>query len=205
MNQPTYLIVHCTGGIASNSLADTSMLTFGQVNEQHRQLWNFKSSLGFYIGYHYFIDKQGKVTQGRTDSDEGAHCIGKNLSSIGICLAGNFDVTLPTGEQTEALRDLLKQLKDKYQIKLENIVPHRAFSTKSCYGKKLANDWARKLVSENLVTWEQPNGYKITKYEIPTNTQIFLYYLKIYEALFKKQKPLGGAGERECGLLDINI
>lgn len=146
MNRPEWLIIHHTGGSVANPNADTSHHTFEVVDAYHRGLWQFKSSLGHFIGYHYFIDKTGKVTQGRGNLDEGAHCIGKNKSSIGICLAGNFDVTLPTPEQETALKWLLTDLTKKFKIPAERIVPHRAFSNKSCYGRKLRDDWARGLI-----------------------------------------------------------
>lgn len=145
-NKPTFLIVHHTGGTDANPLADTSHHTFDMVNDYHRQLWGFKSSLGYYIGYHFFIDKKGVITQGRADMDEGAHTIGYNKQSIGICLAGNFDATLPTKAQIDALRGLLIQLMNKHGIAAANIVPHRKFAKKTCYGTKLTDSWARDLV-----------------------------------------------------------
>lgn len=148
MNKPQFLIVHHTGGTDADPLADTSHHTFEIVNEYHRQLWNFKSSLGFYIGYQYFIDINGKVTQGRADTDEGAHTIGKNLSSLGICLAGNFDATMPTKAQIDALKTLLKAKMSQYSIPLANVVPHRTFASKTCYGKHLSDTWAQELLKE---------------------------------------------------------
>lgn len=148
MNKPKYIILHHVGGVDSNPKLDTSNHDFKIVNEYHKNKWDFKSSLGYYIGYHYFIDKDGKVTQGRADTDEGAHCVGKNLESIGICLAGNFDVSLPTSEQIKASKELIKALKAKYAISLENIVPHRHFATKSCYGNLLSDDWIKNLLTE---------------------------------------------------------
>lgn len=147
-NKPTYLIVHHTGGTDKNPKEDTAHHTFEVVDEWHKKLWNFKSSLGHYIGYQYFIDKTGKVTQGRADTDEGAHTIGKNLSSLGICLAGNFDVTKPTKEQVEALKTLLKAKMSQYSITLGNVVPHRKFANKSCYGKLLPDTWAQDILKE---------------------------------------------------------
>jgi N-acetyl-anhydromuramyl-L-alanine amidase AmpD len=146
MNKPDCIIVHHTGGTNSNPLADTSHHTFAVVNEWHRQQWNFKSSLGHFIGYHYFIDKAGVVTQGRAHSDVGAHTIGKNQSSIGVCLAGNFDVTDPSPAQIEALRALLKKLMSALLVTPNRIYPHRKFSNKTCYGNRLDNQWAAQLV-----------------------------------------------------------
>jgi len=151
-NDPKFLIIHHTGGTDSDPLADTSHHTFDIVNNWHKKLWNFKSALGYYIAYHYFIDKQGKVTQGRADTDEGAHTIGKNLSSLGICLAGNFDVTKPTTEQVTALKALLKAKMSQYSISLANVVPHRKFAQKSCYGNLLTDAWVQDLLKEPAPT-----------------------------------------------------
>lgn len=142
-NKPLYLIVHHTGGTDADPLADTSNHTFEIVDSYH-------TSLGWGgIGYHYFIDKKGTLTAGRPENTKGAHTIGYNNISIGICLAGNFDLTLPTKEQEKTLAELLKTLQARYKIPAEKIVPHREFANKTCYGKKLADDWARNLILQN--------------------------------------------------------
>lgn len=161
MNKPEYLIVHHTGGINSDPLADTSHHTFEMVNEWHRKLWNFRSSLGYYIAYHYFIDKEGMVTQGRADTDDGAHCIGQNRQSIAIALAGNFDVTDPTENQVKSLTGLLKKLSKIYDIPQSNVVPHRKFSNKTCYGRRLSDSWAASLLSDGV---EPPQKTPLSEY-----------------------------------------
>jgi N-acetyl-anhydromuramyl-L-alanine amidase AmpD len=155
MNKPKYILVHHTAGTAKDKMADTSDHTFEIVDNWHKELWNAttKSNLGHYIGYHYFIEKDGKLTQGRSKDEIGAHCIGYNDKSIGICLAGNFDLTLPTEKQENTLKELLTNLVNQYNIKLYNIVPHRKFSGggKTCYGKNLSDNWAKNLViKDNL-------------------------------------------------------
>lgn len=153
LNKPEYLIIHHTGGSDANPLQDSSNFTFDQCNDLHKERFNFKSSLGYYVGYHYFIDKKGRVTQGRADTDEGAHTIGYNLKSLGICLAGNFDATLPTPAQIDSLRSLLKAKIAEYNISVLNVSPHRRFALKTCYGNLLRDDWASSLVTEeNEVT-----------------------------------------------------
>lgn len=144
-NNPKYLIIHHTGGSDANPLQDSSNFTFEQCNELHKK-FGMMSSLGYWIGYHYYISKDGTVKQGRADTDEGAHTIGKNSESLGICLAGNFDATMPTDAQVISLKKLLIEKVNQYGIVTENIVPHRKFAVKSCYGNKLSNDWARNLV-----------------------------------------------------------
>lgn len=66
------------------------------------------------IGYHYLIRTNGSVEIGRPVTTEGAHTQGFNLDSIGVCLAGNFMQTAPTGEQLTALTELVLELNLHY-------------------------------------------------------------------------------------------
>jgi len=43
----------------------------------------------------------------------------------------------------------------QFKIPKENIIPHRTFAKKTCYGNKLTDEWARNLVSETTTNWEQ--------------------------------------------------
>ena len=151
INSPKYLIIHHTGGIDVDPLADTSNQTFEVVNAWHRQNPNTwlgtYSSLGYAIGYHYFIDKKGKMTQGREDYDEGAHCVDHNIDSIGICMAGNFDVTSPTNAQISSLNEIIGKKMKEYDISINNVVPHRYFSKKTCYGNRLTDNWLRDIMN----------------------------------------------------------
>ena len=141
LNTPEYLIVHHTGGTNANPLLDTSNHTYEIVDTYHKSLgWE-----GF--GYHYFIDKAGVLKAGRAENYHGAHTKGYNQKSVGICLAGNFDATLPTKEQTNTLAILLQALSLKYNIPREKIMPHREFTNKTCYGRRLTDDWARNLLT----------------------------------------------------------
>jgi len=141
-NYPKYIIIHHFGGTDKNPLADTSNQTFEIVRDYHiSKGWEN-------IGYHYVIEKSGKVTQGRPDLYHGAHTIGYNHNSIGVALDGNFDSTLPSKEQVVALTLLLKNLQTKYTVQTTDIVPHRKFANKTCYGKLLSDTWASDLVKE---------------------------------------------------------
>ncbi len=159
--KPNNLIVHHTGGTESNPLQDSSNYTVYQCNQDHKIRFGMKSSLGWWVGYHYFIDKNGVLTKTRKDLEEGAHTKGYNNTaydkvnfpqnlSVGICLAGNFDTTLPTEAQKATLKKLLTDKTKEYGIALKNIVPHRAHAQKTCYGNKLGESWARNLLSSSI-------------------------------------------------------
>ena len=59
-NTIKYLIIHHCGGTDLYPKYDTSNQTFEVVNQYHKEKWDFKSNLGYYIGYQYYIDKTGK-------------------------------------------------------------------------------------------------------------------------------------------------
>ena len=135
INTPTKIIVHHS--------ADTQQGDqLAKINEWHKHIEFTQSSLGYYVGYHYLINHAGIVTQTRKDTDEGCHTIGQNLSSIGICLEGNFSEEEPTAEQELALGKLLVEKCGEYDIPYQRIFPHRHFSKKECFGTKLPDTWA---------------------------------------------------------------
>lgn len=110
---------------------------------------NYHKSKGWgMIGYHYLIEPDGQIREGRPEDMTGAHCIGHNEDSLGICLTGNFDIELPTKEQEISLVELLKKLKEKYP-KAE-IKHHREFANKTCPGKLLNSNWHKKETMKKL-------------------------------------------------------
>lgn len=88
------------------------------------------------IGYHYVVDLDGTVEPGRPESEIGAHCLGHNQNSIGVCYVGGLatDSKTPkdtrTAAQKEALLALLKKLRAKYPK--ASIHGHRDFAAKAC-------------------------------------------------------------------------
>ena len=92
------------------------------------------------IGYHYVIRKDGTIEQGRRPQMVGAHAYHHNMNSIGICVAGNFEVAKIKPEQMESLKLLTAWLCQKYKLnpmKDGVIVGHRDFNDTSCPGKNL--------------------------------------------------------------------
>jgi len=152
MNTPTKIIVHHTGGVQGNPHASTRHHTAETVNRHHMTLWpRFISKLGWHVGYHYIIEATGKTVQCRGTSEEGAHTIGMNKSSIGVCLTGNFDTEFPTRKQQDAFVKLFKGIKKDYpHITVYDIEPHRKYARKSCFGTQLPDDYFQKIVTADL-------------------------------------------------------
>jgi len=137
---PKYIIIHHTATSRDNT-------TFEAINEYHRQKWNLKSSLGYYIGYHYLILGNGQYRQGRSDTDEGIHTKGWNDKAIGICLTGNFMEEKPSEAQLKTLKDLIETLSKRWNIPKENIKGHREVGATLCPGDNLMS-WLLSYRSE---------------------------------------------------------
>lgn len=88
------------------------------------------------IGYHYVVELDGKVCEGRPEDEIGSHCSGKNKHSIGVCYVGGCAVDGKTPKDTRtpaqktSLLNLLKCLKKRYPG--AKIYGHRDFSSKAC-------------------------------------------------------------------------
>ncbi len=71
------------------------------------------------IGYHYVVRRNGVIEVGRGEHEVGAHALGYNEHSIGICWVGRG---APSVQQRAALVGQLRDLMARYKIG-----PHRVF------------------------------------------------------------------------------
>ena len=103
----SYIIIHCT------ATRETQDYTPEQLKHDHLQR-------GFIdVGYHFYIRKDGTVTQHRRLNEVGAHCRPFNRCSIGVCYEGGLDTDgKPKDTRTIAQRGslvkLLIELKQKF-------------------------------------------------------------------------------------------
>ena len=123
---PNTIVIH-----HSASRNDTPI---SEIDHWHKQRNFTKSSLGFYVGYHYVILYNGKLIQTRRDNETGCHTI-PNDGKIGICVVGNFMLEEPSSAQLYTLGVLCNKLKKDYNI--EEVKGHRDFSNTECPGNNL--------------------------------------------------------------------
>lgn len=128
------IIVHCTA-TRPNWWADRS--TQDKVDEVRR--WHVEDRGWQDVGYHWLIDRDGTAVKGRDESVTGAHVSGHNANSIGISLFGGHGSSNDdafednfTPEQDAALRDLISQIRGRYNIK--KITGHHEYANKACPG-----------------------------------------------------------------------
>lgn len=89
------------------------------------------------IGYHYVIRRNGELEFGRDLETIGAHCKGKNRTSIGTCLVGR---NWFTNEQFETLWDLHRELMEEFSG--IEIAGHREYDKhKTCPNFDVKGKW----------------------------------------------------------------
>ena len=103
----SFIIIHCS------ATRETQAYTPEQLKHDHL-------ARGFIdVGYHFYIRKDGTVTQQRRLNEVGAHCRPFNRGSIGVCYEGGLDANgKPKDTRTIAQRGslvkLLIELKQKF-------------------------------------------------------------------------------------------
>ena len=126
MNKPNKIIIHCS------ATQEGKNFKAKDIDQWHKQR-GFKK-----IGYHYVIDLDGTVENGRDEAENGAHTVGHNTSSIGICYIGGLakDGKTPkdtrTEEQKKSLIDLIHKLLMKYNLTIDDLYGHNNFANKAC-------------------------------------------------------------------------
>lgn len=117
------IIVHCSATPAGRDV------TTADIRRWHRQR-GFRD-----VGYHYVVRLDGTIEIGRPLTMEGAHCLGHNARSIGVCYIGGCDSKMRpadtrTAPQREALVVLLTYLRHLFPG--ATIHGHRDFANKAC-------------------------------------------------------------------------
>ena len=104
-----YIVVHCS---ATRPSQDIDVKT---IDAWHKERGFDK------IGYHYVIKRNGNVETGRDEQTQGAHALGYNHNSLGVCLVGGAnqdDHTKAenkfTNDQWNSVDNQIEQIEAKY-------------------------------------------------------------------------------------------
>ena len=87
------------------------------------------------IGYAYVIRRNGDIERGRPEGSRGAHVGGHNDDSLGIMLAGNFEIEEPTEEQLRALVWLVGDIRRRHGANIP-VMRHRDADATVCPGSR---------------------------------------------------------------------
>lgn len=89
------------------------------------------------IGYHFVVDRAGRLWEGRPLIYQGAHVKNQNENNIGIMMLGNFEKQSPTSAQLMTLERTLTLLRRQYRVPVSRIYTHRELNPTACPGQNL--------------------------------------------------------------------
>ena len=171
----SYIIIHHTGAEEKDT---------AQVRRYHL-------SLGWQdIGYHYVIERDGKVVPGRSLELVGAHCkaAGMNQKGIGVALIGNMENHPPLPAQEKAAVKLVQELMERYRVTLANVLGHKEVpgAATACPGRHFSMAAFRSQLEGALRS--QPEGSQVKIYRV----QVGAYKIrKNAENMVEKLKRAG--------------
>ena len=134
----TYIIIHHTGAEERNA---------AQVRRYHLSLgWRD-------VGYHYVVERDGRVVQGRGLDLVGAHCKASsmNYKGIGIAVIGNLENHSILPAQEKAVVQLVRDLMGRFPIPLSNVLGHNEVpgAATACPGRHLSMASLRSAVKSS--------------------------------------------------------
>lgn len=127
MRKINNIILHCSATQEGQDIKAATIKRWHVVNNGWKD-----------IGYHYVIDLDGTVEQGRPIYQVGAHCSGHNVGSIGICYIGGVDNKMKpkdtrTGVQKIAMFELVHRLLDQFNLTIDDVHCHNDYTNlKAC-------------------------------------------------------------------------
>jgi N-acetylmuramoyl-L-alanine amidase len=123
MRKINKIVVHCT------ATPEGRPVSVEEIDSWHKQRgWS-------QIGYHYVVQLDGTINQGRPLNISGAHVKGHNKYSIGITYVGGCDADMnPKDTRTDAQIDSLEYLVGYLCASYPGaeVYGHRDFSSKAC-------------------------------------------------------------------------
>lgn len=89
------------------------------------------------IGYHFIVDRAGKVWEGRPINFQGAHVKNNNEHNIGVLCLGNFEIQQPSSSQLNGLAAQIAYLRRQYRLSINQIYTHQEINPTKCPGRYL--------------------------------------------------------------------
>ena len=120
-----------------SACADTDTNNTAGIRAYHKSLgWDD-------CGYHALceqINGSYEILMGRDWNKNGAHTIGRNEDSLGLCLIGNFSLAAPPQAQLTRAAQFVAFWMALYNIPITEIWPHNHWNFTECPGTKFPWD-----------------------------------------------------------------
>jgi hypothetical protein len=89
------------------------------------------------IGYHFIVDPQGNIWEGRPLRYQGAHVKDQNERNMGVMVMGNFMEQAPTPAALAALDAFVASQMQRFGIPLGRVKTHQELAATACPGVSL--------------------------------------------------------------------
>lgn len=155
------------GSLESRSVTDMVVLHHAAAktcSAQDIHSWH-KANGWSGAGYHFLVRKDGTIYRLRPEWAVGAHAVGANYRSIGICAEGDFNSEQMNGKQVRAIASLVNYICKKYPI--YQVLRHKQVSSTDCPGANYPYDLIVNYASE-----EEEDGMTRSEVENISNEQI---------------------------------
>lgn len=141
----TEIIIHCSATKPGWRDGSSAQKKVDEIRQWHL-------TLGWHdIGYHYLIDRDGEIVEGRPVEKTGAHVKGHNIGTIGICLFGGHGSSANdkfednfTEDQEQSLKRLILSLRNRFPS-ITKISGHNQYASRACPGFYVPNWVAQEM------------------------------------------------------------
>jgi hypothetical protein len=89
------------------------------------------------VGYHFIIDRAGRIWEGRPLTYQGAHVKDHNEHNVGVMVLGNFDNQSPSQPQMITLQKAVLHLMQSYRVPVNRVFTHQEINPTNCPGRTL--------------------------------------------------------------------
>jgi N-acetylmuramoyl-L-alanine amidase len=153
------IVIHCSATPSGKPLRTPQESAAEVINRWHKDrgfarqpeaVRSFSTGLA-HIGYHYVIDLDGRVINGRGLNEVGAHAKDYNAASVGICLVGGAE---KTGRYTAAQWISLGEIVRTLCAEELGICGHRDLSVDlNADGAVSEGEWMKTCPGFNVQEW----------------------------------------------------
>lgn len=138
MNGVSRITVHHEGSIPFSSTSQSDVVSrLNQVRNAHLDRRAKTGERWCDIGYHYIIDPNGVVWEGRNTRYQGAHVQDENEHNLGIMVLGNFERQRPTPASLATLDTFVAMQMQRYRVPISRVRTHREIGSTECPGRNL--------------------------------------------------------------------
>jgi N-acetylmuramoyl-L-alanine amidase len=114
--KPTWIVVH------HSATTDGDVKDWDAIRRYHKEVKGW-ADIGYHLGLENVAGRY-EVFSGRKIGEIGAHALGFNAKSIGICVVGNYDKEPPKPDCIFLLASLIRQLQREFGIPRDQVIGH---------------------------------------------------------------------------------